>query len=308
MKENLMAGTMEQPQTADGAAAGSLVKDIETASFGPDVITESHQQPVLVVFWAPGTPASKQHATLLERVVKSARGKVKLAKMNIEEHPQIPERLGIRNVPAVVAFQKSQPADGFMGALPENQIRGFIERLVGPIDAGTDLLAEAEGLLAGGDPTGAAEIFATILGEDPSEFKALAGLIKAFVAAGEIASARKIVGSIPPAGERDPAIIAAKAIVDLAEQAASVGDLASLKKKIEADPKDYQSRFDLAIAYNAKGERDAAADQLLEIIRLDRTWNDDGARKQLLQFFEAWNLMDPATLTARRKLSSLLFS
>ncbi len=303
-----MAGTMEQPQAADGAAAGTLIKDIETASFGPDVITESHQQPVLVVFWAPGTPASKQHAALLERVVKSARGKVKLAKMNIEEHPQIPERLGVRNVPAVIAFQKSQPADGFMGALPENQIRGFIERLVGPIEPGTDLLAEAEGLLAGGDPTGAAEIFAMILGEDPSEFKALAGLIKAFVAAGEIASARKIVGSIPPAGERDPAIIAAKAIVDLAEQAASIGDLAGLQKKIEADPKDYQSRFDLAIAYNAKGERDAAADQLLEIIRLDRTWNDDGARKQLLQFFDAWNLMDPATLTARRKLSSLLFS
>jgi len=303
-----MAGNLGQPQEAGGAAAEGLVKETETATFGPDVITESQKQPVLVVFWAPGNAASKQHAVLLERVVKSAKGKIKLTRMNIEEHPQISGRLGVRTVPAVIAFNKAQPIDGYMGALPELQVRGFIERLVGPIDPGTDRLAEAEALLAANDATGAAEIFAAILGEDPSEFKALGGLIRAFVAAGQIESARKILTSVPPAGERDPAIVAAKAIVDLAEQAASIGDLAGLKKKIETDPADYQARFDLAIAYNAQGERDAAADQLLEIIRRDRTWNDDGARKQLLQFFEAWNLMDPATLAARRKLSSLLFS
>jgi putative thioredoxin len=299
-----MAGNQGQPQ----AAGGAVIKDTETATFGPDVITESQTQPVLVLFWAPGSEASKQLGLVLERVIQSGRGKVKLAKMNIDEHPQIANRLGVRAVPAVIAFQKAQPTDGFMGALPENQIRGFIERLVGPIDAGEDRFAAAEGLLASGDATGAAEIFASILKEDPSEFKALGGLIRAFVAAGQLESARKIMASVPAAGERDPAVVAAKAVVELAEQAAAVGDLADLKKRIETDPADYQARYDLAIALNAKDERDAAADQLLEIIRLDRTWNDEAARKQLLQFFEAWNLMDPATLTARRKLSSLLFS
>jgi len=299
-----MAGNLGQPQ----AAAGALVKDTETASFGPDVITESQTRPVLVAFWSPGSEQSKQLNLILERVVKGADGKVKLVKMNVDEHPQIPARLGVRTVPAVIAFQKAQPADGFMGLLPENQIRGFIERLAGPISAGEDLLAKAESVLAEGDPTGAAEIFAGILAEDPSEFKALAGLIRAFVAAGEVASARKIVSSIPAAADKDLAIIAAKAAVELAEQAASVGDFADLQAKIAANPDDHQARFELAIALNAKGERDAAADALLEIIRRDRTWNEDGARKQLLQFFEAWNLMDPATLTARRKLSTLLFS
>ncbi len=241
-------------------------------------------------------------------MVKAAGGKVKLVKMNIDEHPQIPARLGVKSIPAVIAFQRAQPVDGFMGALPESQIRGFIERLVGPIAAGEDLLGEAETLLAEGDATGAAEIFAAILKDDPSAFKALAGLIKAFVMAGELESAKRIAASVPPAGDRDPAIVAAKAVVDLALQAAAVGDLTALETAVAADPSNHQARFDLAIALNAQGERDAAADALLEIIRRDRTWNDDGARKQLLQFFEAWNLMDPATLTARRKLSSLLFS
>ncbi len=303
-----MAGNQGQPQAAGGAAAHALIKDTETATFGPDVIAESQIQPVLVDFWAPWCEPCKQLTPILEKVVKSAKGKVKLVRMNIDEHPQIPDRLGVRSIPAVIAFQKAQPIDGFMGALPESQIRGFIERLVGPIEAGEDFLARAEDLLASGDPADAAEIFAAILKDDPSEFKALAGLIRAFVAAGEIESARRLLSSVPAAGERDQAIVAAKAAVELAEQAASVGDHAGLLQQIEADPSNYQARFDLAIALNAKGERDAAADQLLEIIRRDRTWNDDGARKQLLQFFDAWNLMDPATLTARRKLSSLLFS
>jgi putative thioredoxin len=303
-----MAGNQGQPQTAGGAAANALIKDTETASFGPDVIAESQIQPVLVDFWAPWCEPCKQLTPILEKVVKSAKGKVKLVKMNIDEHPQIPDRLGVRSIPAVIAFQKAQPIDGFMGALPESQIRGFIERLVGPIEASEDFLPQAEELLAGGDPTGAAEIFAGILKDDPSEFKALGGLIRSFVAAGEIESARRILSSVPAAGERDLAIVAAKAAVELAEQAAQVGDLAALKKAIEADPDNHEARFELAIALNAQGERDAAADQLLEIIRRDRTWNDDGARKQLLQFFDAWSLMDPATLTARRKLSSLLFS
>jgi putative thioredoxin len=302
-----MAGNLG-PGTAGGGTTGVLVKETETATFGPDVIAESQNQPVLVDFWAPWCEPCKQLAPVLERAVKAAKGKVKLVKMNIDEHPQIPERLGVRSIPAVIAFQRAQPIDGFMGALPESQVRGFIERLVGPIEPEEDRLAIAEELLTAGEATDAAEVFAGILKEDPSEFKALGGLIRAFIVAGELESAKRIAASVPAAGDREPAIIAARAALDLAEQAASIGDLAGLEKKIAADPSDHQARFELAIALNAKGDREAAADHLLEISRRDRTWNDDGARKQLLQFFDAWGLMDPATLTARRKLSSLLFS
>jgi len=287
---------------------GALIKETETATFGPDVITESQSQPVLVLFWAPGVETCNQLSLVLERVIKRSKNRVKLVKMNVEAYPQIPARLGVRSLPAVIAFQKAQPFDGFMGVLPESQIHTFIERLVGPIEAAVDPMIEAEALLEAGDPTGAAEIFASIIREDPSAFKALAGLIRAFTAAGEIASAKKIAASVPAAAERDPTVIAAKAALELAEQAAAVGDFADLHKALAADPADHQARFDLAIALNGKGEREAAADQLLEIIKRDRNWNEDGARKQLLQFFDAWGLMDPATLTARRKLSGLMFS
>jgi len=290
------------------ADAGTLIKETESATFGPDVITESQTQPVLVEFWAPGNDNCKLLNPVLERVVKRAKGRIKLVRMNVEAYPQIPARLGVRSLPAVIAFQRAQPLDGFMGAVPETQIHTFIERLVGPIEAAVDPMIEAEGLLEAGDPTGAAEIFASIIREDPSAFKALAGLIRAFTAAGEIAAAKRIAASVPAAGERDPTVIAAKAALELAEQAAAVGDFADLHKKLAADPADHQARFDLAIALNGAGQRDAAAEHLLEIIKQDRNWNEDGARKQLLQFFDAWGLMDAATLAARRKLSGLMFS
>ncbi len=297
-----------QAQGAAEAQSTPLVKDASTASFGVDVITESARQPVLVDFWAPWCEPCKQLAPILEKVVKAAAGKVKLVKMNIDEHPQIPGRLGVRSIPAVIAFQRSQPVDGFMGALPESQVRGFIERLVGPLDEGADALAEAEALLAEGDVAGAAEAYAAIVSEDPGDLAAIAGLAKIFIGAGEIENARTILASAPEAGARDPAIVAAKAALELAEQAASVGDIFDLTRRIEASPDDHQARFDFAVLLNARNERDAAAAALLEIIKRDRAWNDDGARKQLLQFFEAWGPMDPATIGARRKLSALLFA
>jgi len=296
-----------QPQ---GDAGGSpLVKDTTTATFGQDVITESARQPVLVDFWAPWCEPCKQLAPILEKVVKAAAGKVKLVKMNIDEHPQIPGRLGVRSIPAVIAFQKAQPIDGFMGALPESQVRSFIERLVGPLaDSIEEDLAAAEAALAEGDGTTASEIFAALLQENPGELRAVGGLARAFVTAGEFERARSVLDAVPPSVARDPAIATARAALELAEQAASVGDLGDLHHRLETDPNDHQARFDLAVALNAAGKRDDAADALLEIIKRDRTWNEDGARKQLLQFFEAWSLMDPATLSARRKLSALLFS
>ena len=300
---------------AGGAAAPlertATPKDVTTTSFRADVLTASQRQPVLVDFWAPWCGPCKQLGPALERAVADAGGKVALVKMNIDEHPQIPGQLGIQSIPAVIAFDKGQPVDGFVGALPESQIRGFIERLVGPLQSGSAaLIAEAEDAAAKGNAAGAAAIYAEILAEDPADAKAIGGLAKLQVAAGQLAQAKALLETAPPPApgkEPDPAIAAAQAALNLAEQASAVGELAPLERAVAANPDDHKSRFDLAVALSAKGDREGAADQLLEIIRRDRKWNDEAARKQLLQLFEAWGLMDPASIAARRKLSAIWF-
>ncbi len=294
-----------KPQDDPG---GALVKDATTASFGADVIAESARQPVLADFWAPWCEPCKRLAPVLEKIVKAAAGKVKLVRMNIDEHPEIPGRLGVRSIPAVIAFQRGQPIDGFMGALPENEVKGFVERLAGPLDDDADRLAEAETLLAAGDVEGAAELYAAIVAEKPGDPAAVAGLAKLHISAGELERARTVLASVAAGSERDNAIIAAKAALDLAQQAAAVGDASELIRKIAANPDDHQARFDFAILLNAQNRREEAAAELVAIIKRDRAWNDDGARKQLLQFFEAWGPADPATISARRKLAALLFS
>ncbi|MGD1037200.1 MAG: thioredoxin [Roseiarcus sp.] len=299
---------------ANGNGAGAPanpVKDVTTASFKADVIAASARQPVLVDFWAPWCGPCKQLGPALERAVADAKGKVRLVKMNIDDHPQIAGQLGIQSIPAVIAFDKGQPIDGFMGALPESQVRGFIERLVGPLTAAADeLLAQAEAAAAKGDAAGAASLYARVLTEDETNPKAIAGLAKLHVEAGDLDQAKAVLSMAapPPAGkDQNPALAAVWAAVRVAEQAAAVGDLAPLEKALAADPDNHQARFDLALALNARGRRDEAADCLLAIIKRDRQWNDEAARKQLLQFFEAWGLMDPAAVTARRKLSAILF-
>ena len=290
------------------AVAGALVKDATTASFAADVIAESARQPVLADFWAPWCEPCKQLAPILEKIVKAAGGKVKLVRMNIDEHPEIPDRLGVRSIPAVIAFQRGQPVDGFMGALPESQVKGFIERLVGPLDDDADRLAEAEALAAAGDAEGAADLYAAIIAENPGDPAAVAGLAKLLISAGEVESASTVLASVAAGGERDNAIVGARAALDLAGQAAAVGDATELMRKIAAHPGDHRARYDFAILLNAQNRREEAAAELIEIIKRDRAWNDDGARKQLLQFFDAWGAVDPATISARRKLSALLFS
>jgi putative thioredoxin len=286
--------------------AAPLVKETTTAAFREDVLTDSLRQPVLVDFWAPWCGPCKQLGPVIERVIKAAAGKVKLVKMNIDAHPQIASQLGIKSIPAVIAFQRGQPVDGFMGALPETQVKQFVERLIGPLGASDEEFAEAETALKEGDAEGAAEIYRALLDEDPAEPRALGGLAQALVALGETDAARELLDSAP-AGNHT-AISAARAALELAEQATHVGDLAGLEAAIAKNPQDHEARFDLAVALNAKGRRGEAAEHLLEIIKADRNWNDDGARKQLVQFFEAWGPMDPATLAARRRLSTLLFS
>ena len=294
-----------------GGAQASAVKDVTTASFGQEVIAASARQPVLVDFWAPWCGPCKQLAPVLEKAVADSAGKVKLVKMNIDDHPQIAGQLGIQSIPAVIAFDKGQPVDGFMGALPDGQVRGFIERLVGPLTSGADeLVGQAQAAAAKGDSAGAAALYSQVLTEDEGNLKAIAGLAKLHVDGGDLAQAKAVLSLAPPPApgkDADPAIAAVTAAIDLAEHAAAVGDIAPLEQAVAANPDDHQARFDLALALNGRGERDAAADRLLEIIKRDRKWNDDAARKQLVQFFEAWGLMDPAAVQARRKLSSLIF-
>jgi len=296
---------------APQAKAASSVKEVTTASFRADVLTASTRRPVLVDFWAPWCGPCKQLAPALEKAVADSGGKVTLVKMNIDEHPQIAGQLGIQSIPAVIAFDKGQAVDGFVGALPESQIRGFIERLVGPLEGGSAaLLTEADEAAAKGDAAGAAALYAEILAEDPGDAKALGGLAKLQVAAGQLKEARAMLETAPPAPagkEQEPAVAAAWAALRLAEQATKVGELAPLEQAVAANPDDHKARFDLAVALSAKGDRTGAADQLLEIIRRDRKWNDEAARKQLLQLFEAWGLMDPASVAARRKLSAIWF-
>ena len=296
-----------------GAAAqsahGDLVKETTTESFRQDVVAESARQPVLVDFWAPWCGPCKQLTPVIEKAVKAAGGKVKLVKMNIDDHPQIAGQLGIQSIPAVIAFQRGQPVDGFMGALPESQVKQFIERLVGPVE-GTSAAAmeQAEAALTEGDFETSAQLFAAVVGAEPENLVAIAGLSKSLLSLGDIEQAKEVLATAPSGAEKNAAIAGAQAAIDLAEQAAELGDLTQLAARVAANAEDHQARLDLAMALNAHNKRTEAADALLEIIRRDRHWNEDGARKQLVQFFEAWGPMDPSTLNARRKLSSVLFS
>jgi putative thioredoxin len=292
------------------AAADGLIKDTTTQTFMKDVIEESKRQPVLIDFWAPWCGPCKQLTPILEKVVRAAKGKVKLVKMNIDEHPTIPGQMGIQSIPAVIAFSNGQPADGFMGALPESQVVAFLERLTKGKIGGEeqDLLKAADDLLAGGNVAGAADLYAKILAKDGANVGALAGLTRAYVATNSLEPAKQTLAMVPEAKRNDPAVAAARAAIELAEQAKSIGPIAELDEKVKANPLDHQARFDLAVALNSKGKRAEALDHLIEIVRRDRKWNDDGARKQLVQFFEAWGPTDEATVAGRKRLSSILFA
>jgi putative thioredoxin len=291
-------------------AAAEVVKDVTTQSFMKDVIEESKRQPVLVDFWAPWCGPCKQLTPVLEKAVKAAKGKVKLTKMNIDEHPAIPGQMGIQSIPAVIAFSNGQPVDGFMGALPESQVLAFLERLTKEKIGGEDkdLLKAADAALAAGNPAAAAETYAQLLAQDSGNAQALAGLARCYVETGNIDQAKKTLALVPEAKANDASVAAARAAVELAEKAKSVGPLDELEKKVAANPLDHQARFDLATALNAAGKRAEAANHLLDIVKRDRKWNDDAARKQLVQLFEAWGFADPAAVDGRKRLSSILFS
>ncbi len=294
-----------------GQAPGGYIKETTTRDFMKDVIEESRNQPVLVDFWAPWCGPCKQLGPAIEKVVNEAKGAVRLVKMNIDEHPAVAQQMGVQSIPAVFAFVDGRPVDGFMGALPESQIKEFISRIAGPTpeEAGLEeVLASAQAAFDEGDVAGAAEIFAAVLQEDRENVAAIAGLARCLIANGELEQARQTLALVPPAKEKDPLVTGAKAALELAEQTADLGDIGELARRLEADSNDHQARFDLALALNARGDRGDAVDHLVEIVKRKRDWNEEAARKQLVKFFEVWGPMDPMTIEARRKLSAVLFS
>ena len=296
-------------QTGAGIPDAELIKNTTTKDFLRDVVEASREVPVLVDFWAPWCGPCRQLTPILEKAVRAAKGAVKLVKLNIDEHPQIPGQMGVQSIPAVFAFQDGKPIDGFMGALPESRINAFIARLVG--DQGEDDAADleaAEAALAAGDLNTAAQGFGEILQKDRENAQALAGLVKCYIKTGDLARAEQTLALVPPAKADSAAVASARAALELQKKSAKVGDIDKLRAKVAADPADAQSRFDLALALNAKGDRAGALEELLAVIAKNRAWNDDAARKQLLQFFDAWGAADPATIAGRMRLSSLLFA
>lgn len=288
------------------------VLEATTESFMKDVIDASMDHPVVVDFWAPWCGPCKTLGPIIEKVAGQTPG-VQLVKMDTEANPEVAQQMRIQSIPAVVAFVNGRPAEAFMGAKPESEVAAFFDKIakaagVGAENPMAEALTEADRLAGEGDHGAASELYGAILGREPGNLDAIAGLGQCYVAVGEADMAQELIDKVPAEYHTETTMAALIKAVELALAGSKLGELEPLKAAVEADPKNHQARFDYAMALNAAGEREEAADQLLDIVRADRAWEDDGARKQLVDFFEAWGNADPATIAGRRGLSSVLFS
>jgi putative thioredoxin len=302
------------PQAATPA---DLVKDSDQTKFAKDVLEASRTVPVIVDFWAPWCGPCKTLQPMIEKVVTEAKGAVKLVKINIDQNQMLAQQLRIQSIPAVYAFFGGRPVDGFMGAVPESQVREFVNRLIqaaggaGAAEGADDLsaaLEHAKQAVAENDFQLAAQIYNEVLEVAPDNLPALAGLARCYAQEGQIDQAKAILARVPAKDKTNAEIVAIQAQLDLAEQAKAAGPIGELKAKATADPKDFPSRLDLAMAYWAGNQKQEAIDELLDMIKLDRNWNEAAARQQLLKFFEALGFADPLAVAGRKRLSTILFS
>ena len=309
---------------AGGSAPGDLIKDVDTQSFMTEVIEASQSVPVIVDFWAPWCEPCKQLGPLLEKLVTESGGKVRLVKVDIDKNQQLAQQLRIQSIPMVYAFIGGKPLDGFQGALPESELKAFIDRVVEAaggmgmgmdVAAGADggppaaqLIAEGKAALAKGDDGTALQLFTQVLQADEKNIEALAGLARCYIAAGEIEAAQNLIADVPEDQAEHTDLVAVRSTLELAAEGGDPGAVDALSAKVEANPNDLEARFDLAMALFAGGDKEGAVDRLLDIIGRNAGWNDGAARKQLLKMFESWGAQDPLTMDGRQRLSTLLFS
>lgn len=302
-----MEPSLDAPAPSSGG--GSDIQDVGTATFMVDVVEESMHRPVIVDFWAPWCGPCKTIGPVLEKLVKNAGGLLKLAKVNVDENQEIAAQMRVQSIPAVFAFSQGKPVDGFTGAVPESQIKAFIEKLLGdakpPIEAA---LEQAKTALDAGDGQTASDIYRQVQAHDPENMEALGGVIRSAMAMGDLAAAQEIVESLDEAYKKKPEIASAISAMELAGLGDSGADLSVFEAALSANENDHQARYDLASGLCAKGRNQEAVDHLLELIRRDRKWNDEAGRAQLLKVFEALGSGDPVVVDGRKRLSSILFS